>query len=139
MRKLADASSVHWEKLWTLVSELEDLQPQSLIENHGGNKTDDGFIVMPWTSYHPVVRHIEQALYALNVVQGVDWSQWGSEIDPSLVYDFERISAGSLYDTVCFITGIVRSERFGSGAIATSLLNGAFVRALGRLKVLTDT
>ena len=139
MKKLADASSVHWEKLWTLVSELEALQPQSLIENHGGNKTDDGFIVMPWTSYLPVVRHIEQALYAMNVVQGVDWSHWGAEIDPSLVYDFERISAGSLYDTVCLITGIVRSERFGSGAIATSLLNGSFVQALGRLKVLADT
>jgi hypothetical protein len=84
------------------------------------------------------VHRIEELLYDLNVVQDVDWSGWQSAINPDLLFDAERIKSGTLYDTVCMLTGIIRSERFGSDAIATSLLNGGLLALLTRLKSLVS-
>jgi hypothetical protein len=82
------------------------------------------------------VNRIEELLYDLNVIQDVDWSRWKSEIDPELVFDVERIKSGSLYDTICLLTGIIRTERFRSGVIARSLLDGTFVMLLKSLNAI---
>ena len=136
MKNLAESSSDGWQELWSLMAQLQTIGPTDLVKSHGGDRRDDGVIEMPWTSYHPIVNRIEKLLYDLKVVQDVDWSSWKSAIEPNLVFDAERIRSGSLYDTVCCLTGIIRSERFGSGAIATSLRNGGFLSLLDRIKVL---
>jgi len=136
MKNLAESFSDQWQELWSCMTELQALDPADLVKSHGGDRHDNGVIEMPWTSYHPIVNRIEKLLYDLNVVQDVDWSSWKSEIEPDLVFDAERIRSGSLYDTVCCLTGIIRSERFGSGAIAMSLRNGGFLALLDRIKIL---
>ena len=136
MKDLADSSSENWQELWLLMAQLQSIDPAELVRSGGGDKREDGVIEFPWTSYHPTVNRIEKLLYDLNVIQDVDWSRWKSEIDPELVFDVERIKSGSLYDTVCLLTGIIRSERFGSGAIAASLRNAGFLTLLNRLRVL---
>jgi hypothetical protein len=118
------------------MAQLQSIDPAELVRSGGGDKREDGVIEFPWTSYHPSVSRIEKLLYDLNVIQDVDWSRWKSEIDPELVFDAARIRSGSLHDTVCCLTGIIRSERFGSGALTASLRNGGFTALLKRLSVL---
>lgn len=137
MKDLADSSSEKWEELWSLMADLKTIEPADFFTTHGGNMDEEGFIELPWNEYHICVVKIEMLLYDLHVVQeDIGWSEWKSQVDPKLVFDADRIRSASLYDTVCLITGIVRSERYGSGAIAKSLLNGIFVELLKRLRVL---
>ena len=136
MKDLTDSASEQWQELWLLMSQLQAAEPTELVKFQGGNQREDGMFVMPWASYDATVNRIQELLYDLNVVQGVDWSGWQSAINPDLLFDPERIKSGTLYDTVCMLTGIIRSERFGSDAIATSLLNGGFLALLARLKSL---
>ncbi len=136
MKDLTSSSSEQWQGLWSLVAQLQTVDPIELVKSHGGNQLEDGIFVMPWTSYDATVNRIEELLYDLNVVQDVDWSGWQSAINPDLLFDAERVKSGTLYDTVCMLTGIIRSERFGSGAIATSLENGGLLALLVRLKSL---
>lgn len=136
MKDLADSSSEKWEELWLLMAQLQSIDPAELVRSGGGDKREDGVIEFPWTSYHPTVNRIEKLLYDLNVIQDVDWTRWKSEIDPELVFDVERIKSGSLYDTVCLLTGIIRTERFRFGVIARSLLDGTFVMLLKSLNAI---
>jgi hypothetical protein len=138
MNDLADSASEQWQELWSLTAQLQAAEPTELVKFHGGNQREDGLFVMPWASYDATVNRIEELLYDLNVVQDLDWSGWQSAIDPDSLFDTERIKSGTLYDTVCLLTGIIRSERFGSDAIATSLLNGGFLALLARLKILVS-
>ena len=134
MNDLADSASDQWHELWSLMAQLQAAEPTELVKFQGGDQREDGFFELPWASYDATVNRIEKLLYDLNVVQDVDWSGWQSAIDPDLLFATERIKSGTLYDTVCLLTGIIRSERFGSDAIATSLLNGGFLTLLARLK-----
>ena len=138
MKDLADSASEQWQELWLLMAQLQAAEPTELVKFQGGDQREDGIFVMPWASYDALVNRIEELLYDLKVVQDVDWSGWQSAIDPDSLYDAERIKSGTLYDTVCLLTGIIRSERFGSDAIATSLLNGGFLGLLARLKSLVS-
>ena len=138
MNDLADSASEQWQELWSLTAQLQAAEPTELVKFHGGNQREDGFFVMPWASYDVTVNRIVELLYDLKVVQGVDWSGWKSAVEPDLLFDPERIKSGTLYDTVCLLTGIIRSERFGSSAIATSLLNGGLLALLARLKSLVS-
>ena len=138
MNDLADSASEQWQELWSLMAQLQAAEPTELVKFQGGDQREDGFFVMPWASYDATVNRIVELLYDLNVVQDVDWSGWQSTIKPDLLFDAERIKSGTLYDTVCLLTGIIRSERFGSDAIATSLLNGGFLALLARLKSLVS-
>ena len=138
MKDLTDSSSEQWQELWSLTAQLQAAEPTELVKFQGGEQREDGFFVMPWASYDATVHRIEELLYDLNVVQDVDWSGWQNAIDPDLLFDAERIKSGTLYDTVCMLTGIIRSERFGSDAIATSLLNGGLLALLTRLKSLVS-
>jgi len=138
MKDLTDSSSERWQELWSLTAQLQTAEPTELVKSHGGNQREDGMFVMPWTSYDETVNRIQELLYDLNVVQDVDWSGWKSAINPDLLFDPERIKSGTLYDTVCMLTGIIRSERFGSGAIATSLQNGGLLALLAQLKSLVS-
>ena len=135
---LADSSSEQWQELWSLMAQLQAAEPTELVRFQGGDQREDGMFVMPWASYDATVNRIVDFLYDLKVVQGVDWSGWQSAINPDLLFDPERIKSGTLYDTVCMLTGIIRSERFGSSAIATSLLNGGLLALLARLKSLVS-
>ena len=138
MKDLADAASEQWQELWSLMAQLQAAEPTELVKFQGGDQREDGFFEMPWASYDATVNRIVELLYDLNVVQDVDWSGWQSAVEPDLLFDAERIKSGTLYDTVCMLTGIIRSERFGSDAIATSLLNGGFLALLARLKSLVS-
>ena len=138
MNDLADSASEQWQELWSLTAQLQVAEPTELVKFQGGDQRKEGAFEMPWASYDATVHRIEELLYDLNVIQDVDWSGWQSAINPDLLFDSERIKSGTLYDTVCLLTGIIRSERFGSGAIATSLLNGGFLALLGRLKSLVS-
>jgi len=138
MKDLTDSSSERWQELWSLTAQLQTAEPTELVKFQGGNQREDGMFVMPWTSYDETVNRIQELLYDLNVVQDVDWSGWKSAINPDLLFDPERIKSGTLYDTVCMLTGIIRSERFGSGAIATSLQNGGLLALLAQLKSLVS-
>ena len=138
MNDLADSASEQWQELWSLMAQLQAAEPTELVRFQGGDQREDGFFVMPWTSYDAIVNRIVELLYDLKVVQDVDWSGWKSGIESGLLFDVERIKNGTLYDTVCMLTGIIRSERFGSGAIATSLQNGGLLRLLARLKSLVS-
>ena len=138
MNDLADSASEQWQELWSLMAQLQAAEPTELVKFQGGDQREDGFFVMPWASYDATVNRIVELLYDLNVVQDVDWSGWQSAINPDLLFDAERIKSGTLYDTVCMLTGIIRSERFGSDAIATSLQNGGFLALLARLKSLVS-
>ena len=138
MKDLADSASEQWQELWSLMAQLQAAEPTELVKFQGGDQHEDGFFEMPWASYDATVNRIEELVYDLNVVQDVDWSGWQSAINPDLLYDAERIKSGTLYDTVCMLTGIIRSERFGSDAIATSLLNGGLLALLARLKSLVS-
>ncbi len=133
MTDLANSTSEQWQELWSLMAQLQTINPADLVSSHGGDQREDGFIKMSWTTFHPTVNRIEKLLYDLNVVQDFDWVQWRSEVDPDLVFNIERIQSGSLYDTVCLLTGIIRSKRFGSGVIGTSLRNDTFLALLNRL------
>ena len=134
MKDLADSASEQWQELWSLMAQLQAAEPTELVKFLGGNQREDGFFETPWASYDATVNRIVELLYDLKVVQDVDWSGWQSAIESGLLFDVERIMSGTLYDTVCMLTGIIRSERFGSDAIATSLLNGGFLALLARLK-----
>ena len=136
MNDLTDSASEQWQELWLLMAQLQAAEPTELVKFQGGDQREDGLFVMPWASYDATVNRIEELLYDLKVVQDVDWSGWQSAIKPDLLFDAERIKSGTLYDTVCMLTGIIRSERFGSGAIATSLQNGGLLWLLARLKSL---
>jgi hypothetical protein len=138
MNDLADSASEQWQELWSLMGQLQAAEPAELVKFQGGDQSEDGIFVMPWASYDATVHGIEELLYDLNVIQDVDWSGWQSAINPDLLFDPERINSGTLYDTVCMLTGIIRSERFGSDAIATSLQNGGFLALLARLKSLVS-
>jgi len=138
MNDLAEPASEQWQELWSLVAQLQAAEPTELVKFQGGDQREDGMFVMPWASYDATVHRIEELLYDLNVIQDVDWSGWQSAINPDLLFDAERIKSGTLYDTVCMLTGIIRSERFGSDAIATSLENGGLVGLLARLKSLVS-
>ena len=138
MKDLADAASEQWQELWSLMAQLQAAEPTELVKFQGGNQREDGIFEMPWASYDATVNRIEELLSDLNVVQDLDWSGWQSAINPDLLYDAERIKSGTLYDTVCMLTGIIRSERFGSDAIATSLQNGGFLALVARLKSLVS-
>ncbi len=136
MKDLANSSSEQWQELWLLVTQLDLMNPADMVETHGGGRRTDGIIEIPLTSYHPTISRIEELLYDLNVVQDVNWTHWMTQISPDLIFDAQRIRISSLYDTVCLLTGIIRSERFGSGAIAASLSNGGFSALLNRLRIL---
>ena len=136
MKDLTDSSSEQWKELWSLMAQLQAAEPTELVKFQGGEQREDGILEMPWVSYDATLHRIEELLYDLNVIQDVDWSGWQSAINPDLLFDPERIISGTLYDTVCLLTGIIRSERFGSDAIATSLENGGFLALLARLKSL---
>jgi len=138
MNDLAEPASEQWQELWSLVAQLQAAEPTELVKFQGGDQREDGMFVMPWASYDATVHRIEELLYDLNVIQDVDWSGWQSAINPDLLFDPKRIKSGSLHDTVCMLTGIIRSERFGSDAIATSLQNGAFLALLARLESLVS-
>ena len=138
MNDLADSASEQWQELWSLMAQLQAAEQIELVKFQGGDQREDGIFVMPWASYDATVNRIVELLYDLNVVQDVDWAGWQSAVDPDLLFDAERIKSGTLYHTVCMLTGIIRSERFGSGAIATSLLNGGFLALLVRLKSLVS-
>ena len=138
MKDLADAASEQWQELWSLMAQLQAAESTELVKFHGGDQRKDGIFETPWASYDVTVNRIEELLYDLNVVQDVDWSGWQSAIKPDLLFDTERIKSGTLYDTVCMLTGIIRSERFGSDAIATSLQNGGFLALVARLKSLVS-
>ena len=138
MNDLDDSASEQWQELWSLMAQLQAAEPTELVKFQGGDKREDGFFEMSWASYDATVNRIEELLYDLNVVQDLDWSGWQSAVEPDLLFDAERIKSGTLYDTVCMLTGIIRSERFGSDAIATSLLNGGFLALLARLKSLVS-
>ena len=138
MNDLADSASEQWQELWSLMAQLQAAEPTELVKFQGGNQREDGIFVMPWASYDTTANRIVELLYDLKVVQDVDWSGWQSAVEPDLLFDAERIKSGTLYDTVCMLTGIIRSERFGSGAIATSLQNGGFLWLLARLKSLVS-
>ena len=138
MNDLTDSASEQWQELWLLMAQLQAAEPTELVKFQGGDQREDGLFVMPWASYDATVNRIEELLYDLKVVQDVDWSGWQSAVEPGLLFDTERIKSGTLYDTVCMLTGIIRSERFGSDAIATSLENGAFLALLARLKSLVS-
>ncbi len=135
---LADSAPEQWQELWSLTAQLQAAEPTELVKFQGGDQREDGIFVMPWASYDATVHRIEELLYDLNVIQDVDWSGWQSAINSDLLFDAERIKSGTLYDTVCMLTGIIRSERFGSSAIATSLLNGGLLALLARLKSLVS-
>ena len=138
MNDLTDSASEQWQELWSLMAQLQAAEPTELVKFQGGDQREDGIFVMPWASYDATVNRIEELLYDLKVVQDVDWSGWQSAIDPDSLFAAERIKSGTLYDTVCLLTGIIRSERFGSGAIATSLQNGGLLWLLARLKSLVS-
>jgi len=138
MKDLTDSASEQWQELWSLTAQLQAAEPTELVKFQGGEQREDGIFVMPWASYDATVNRIEELLYDLKVVQDVDWSGWQSAINPDSLFDPERIKSGTLYDTVCMLTGIIRSERFGSGAIATSLQNGGLLALLARLKSLVS-
>jgi len=138
MNDLADSSSEQWQELWSLMAQLQAAEPTELVKFQGGDQREDGIFVMPWASYDVTVNRIEELLYDLNVIQDVDWSGWQSAINPDSLFDAERIKSGTLYDTVCMLTGIIRSERFGSDAIATSLENGGLLALLARLRSLVS-
>ena len=138
MKDLADSASEQWQELSSLMAQLQAAEPTELVKFQGGDQREDGILEMPWASYDATVNRIEELLYDLNVVQDVDWSGWQSVVEPDLLFDAERIKSGTLYDTVCMLTGIIRSERFGSDAIATSLQNGGFLALLARLKSLVS-
>jgi len=138
MNDLADSSSKQWQELWSLMAQLQAAEPTESVKFQGGEQREDGMFVMPWAWYDATVNHIEELLYDLKVIQDVDWSGWQSAINPELLFDAERIKSGTLYDTVCLLTGIIRSERFGSDAIATSLQNGGLLALLARLKSLVS-
>ena len=136
MKDLADSASEQWQELSSLMAQLQAAEPTELVKFQGGDQRKDGMFVMPWASYDATVNRIVELLYDLKVVQDVDWSGWQNGIESDLLFDPERIKSGTLYDTVCMLTGIIRSERFGSGAIATSLQNGGLLWLLARLKSL---
>jgi len=138
MNDLTDSSSEQWQELWSLMGQLHAAEPTELVNFQGSEQREDAMFVMPWASYDATVHRIEELLYDLNVIQDVDWSGWQSAISSDLLFDTERIKSGTLYDTVCMLTGIIRSERFGSDAIATSLLNGGFLALLARLESLVS-
>ena len=138
MKDLAEPASEQWQELWSLMAQLQAAELTELVKFQGGDQREDGMFVMPWASYDATVNRIVDFLYGLNVVQGVDWSGWKNGIESDLLFDPERIKSGTLYDTVCMLTGIIRSERFGSDAIATSLQNGGFLALLARLKSLVS-
>ncbi len=139
MKDLAEPASEQWQELWSLMAQLQAAEPTELVKFQGGVQREDAMFVMPWASYDATVHRIEELLYDLNVIQDVDWSGWQSAMNPDSLFDAERIKSGTLYDTVCMLTGIIRSERFGSDAIATSLLNGGFLALLARLESLVSS
>ncbi len=138
MNDLAEPASEQWQELWSLMAQLQTAEPTELVKFQGGDQREDGMFAMPWASYDATVHRIEELLYDLNVIQDVDWSGWQSAISSDLLFDTERIKSGTLYDTVCMLTGIIRSERFGSDAIVTSLQNGGLLALLARLKSLVS-
>lgn len=132
MKDLVASASPRWRELRLNSDELRTIPISSLSIAKGGVRNEQGIIEFPWIEYHPVVMRIEKLLYELNVIQG-DWIEWLKTTGRENAMNREHIAAGSLEDTVLLLTAVFRSERFWSGAVSTSLENGALLAAIDRL------
>ena len=139
MDALVDAASPMWSQLWALTSRLREMDPIELVRVQGGGRDEKGVIDMPWIDYDPIIYVIEKLLYELKVIQGLDWGEWLSDRGLENAMALTSVESGSLLDTVSMMTAIFRSERFGSGAIAETLRNGALLALLDRLRRLVES
>lgn len=137
---LASVSADGWVTLWATVDAV------TAEESHatwaGGDVIDttivDGVerpvIQMAYPIYSASMDHLIELLYELGLIVPFNWMEWdGHERYPA----GDGMADAPVADSVRMITAIVRSERFGDGAIEGAWRDGTFPAALARLRAHT--
>ncbi len=103
----------------------------------GGEEIEPGVIRMPWFSHSGIASRFVHVAYADGWVRPFDWGRWSKTPKAQRLYhDRRALSDATVPDLVRLLTTIIRSERFGEGAIAGAMEEGVIAAVLRRIEQL---
>jgi len=120
-------SKIDWKPLIDLIPEIE--RTNNFGEMKGGEKNEEGIIIMPYWVDSSIVCRFRQIVYDLPIVVNFDWASWneGRKIVNDKNFNFDSIDI----PTKCkIITAIVRNDRFCDGALVSAFESGLILKIL---------
>jgi len=99
----------------------------------GGERNDDGSIVMPWVDREDKVSDFVRAFYNCRIVYPFDWSGWDEGREMTGWDDFSGIDMLTLRK---LLTAIIRNDRFCEGALLSALEEGIIQRIVMAMKAI---
>ena len=116
-----------WKSLLDLIPEIE--RTHDFGEMKGGEKNEEGIIIMPYWVESSIVSRFHQLVYDLPIVINFDWGSWneGRKIVNDKNFNFDSID---ILTKCKIITAIVRNDRFCDGALVSAFESGLILKIL---------
>ena len=103
-----------------------------VIKWNGGDRGEDGFIILPWPEYNPVVEEFYRLVASAWLDDG-----YRPEEAARMLKDEEFVKSASLSQIKTMLTYCVRGERFSDGHWAEMIENGYIRKILERVNELS--
>ena len=116
----------------TVEKYIQAIDGKSLATVKGGEKNENGAIIMPWVDYDDVIIDLMDDFFESDMVdyeyrRNSEGLIYGRECDAARIATMTRAEVGTC------LTYILRGERFCTGFIKSFLDNGVLVALLQRL------
>ncbi len=103
----------------------------------GGAPDAGGVIQMPYVSYSDRLHAFVSDISRVGLVHPADWMAWaGTPRGNELLHDPTAVAGATPEELALLLTSVVRSERFGDGAIEDAFERGVVQAAARRAQVL---
>lgn len=129
--KINSFSENEWRQLIELIPLVE--KTQKFGEMAGGEKVENGVIIMPYWNQNAIVSQFQEIVYNIPIIISFDWGSWekGRIIARDENFDFDTIDI----PTKCkLITAIIRNDRFCDGALIEAFESGLILKILRSIK-----
>jgi hypothetical protein len=99
----------------------------------GGTPDEAGVIQMPYVVYPDRVHAFTEDMARVGLVHPVDWMAWaGTPRGGELLRDPSAVAGATAEELSLLLTSVIRSERFGEGAIEDAFERGVVQAAARR-------
>lgn len=129
--KINSFSENEWRQLIELIPLVE--KTQKFGEMAGGEKVENGVIIMPYWNQNAIVSQFQEIVYNIPIIISFDWGSWeeGRIIARDENFDFDTIDI----PTKCkLITAIIRNDRFCDGVLIEAFESGLILKILRSIK-----
>ena len=104
----------------------------------GGDEVEPGTFTMPWFSHSELTSRFLEVAYCDGWVRpDFDWPAWAQTPEAQrLRDDREALEQATVLELARLLTVVIRSERFGEGAVAEAIESGLVAAVLRRIEQL---